>query len=351
MQMHGVTDPNHQLIAVGWEEGTLRCRWRKGEGEHTGVPEDLFLKLRRVPFAYRQYKATIQWKFPYTKIEDPPEEQNGQLERQGTDLASGGAVPSVEDSRNRRGYERDTGRQDRQSIPAESRRVMDFYRAEDGLTFTEEGHRYHLQGKPLISLTQILSASGLVDYSAVSPDVLSNKAEFGTKVHEYTAWHDKDDLEPDDWEKLLAHPKYGPRLKGWVQFREDFNFTPDQNWIEEPCAVTEYGITYAMTLDRFGMFVTSEESVTVKRTLGVVEIKTCCDAEPSHQIQTAGQAVVFDGNGTIPCRRVAVYLLDKPNGAGKLYKAIEHTDRLDRKIFAACLVLTQFRINNKLLKG
>ena len=80
MQMHGVTDPNHQLIAVGWENGTLRCRWRKGEGEHTGVPEDLFLKLRRVPFAYRQYNSTIKGKFPYTKIEDPPEESNGRRE-------------------------------------------------------------------------------------------------------------------------------------------------------------------------------------------------------------------------------------------------------------------------------
>ena len=75
MQMHGVRDPNNQLIAVGWENGTLRCRWRKGEGEHTGVSEDLFNKLRRVPFAYRQYNSTIKGKFPYTKIE--PERLTG----------------------------------------------------------------------------------------------------------------------------------------------------------------------------------------------------------------------------------------------------------------------------------
>ena len=228
---------------------------------------------------------------------------------------------------------------------------MEFFLEADGLTFNPEGHKYHLQGKPLISLTQILEAAGLVDYSAVQPDVLANKAAFGTQVHEYTAWHDQDDLEPEDWEKLLNHPKYGPRLKGWVQFREDFNFTPDQNWIEEPCAVTEYGITYAMTLDRFGTFGTPEEIVAGKASLGVVEIKTCCDAEPSHQIQTAGQAIMFEGDGSVPCRRMAVYLLDKPNGAGKLYEVIEHKHRIDRKIFAACLVLTQFRINQKLLKG
>ena len=41
----------------------------KGKGQHTGVPEDLYLKLRRVPFAYRQYIATIKGKFPYEKME------------------------------------------------------------------------------------------------------------------------------------------------------------------------------------------------------------------------------------------------------------------------------------------
>ena len=40
-----------------------------------------------------------------------------------------------------------------------------------------------------------------------------------------------------------------------------------------------------------------------------------------------------------------------PNGGGKFYFAQEHTDRTDEKIFLAALMLTQFRINNKLLKG
>jgi hypothetical protein len=66
--MYGVTDPNKQLLAVGWDDGVLVCQWAKGKGQHTGVPEDLYLKLRRVPFAYRQYIATIKGKFPYEKM-------------------------------------------------------------------------------------------------------------------------------------------------------------------------------------------------------------------------------------------------------------------------------------------
>jgi hypothetical protein len=105
-------------------------------------------------------------------------------------------------------------------------------------------------------------------------------------------------------------------------------------------------MTYAMTIDRFGTIGPATAQVHA-----VVEIKTCCDRELSHQIQTAGQAIPFRGDGSVPMKRYAVYLLDKPNGAGKLYFAQEHTDRQDEKIFLAALMLTQFRINQKLLKG
>lgn len=69
IQLHGVNDPNHQLIAVGWDDGKLVCQWAKGKGFHTGVPEEKFLTLRRVPWAYNYYVKTIKGKFPYTKME------------------------------------------------------------------------------------------------------------------------------------------------------------------------------------------------------------------------------------------------------------------------------------------
>jgi hypothetical protein len=86
----------------------------------------------------------------------------------------------------------------------------------------------------------------------------------------------------------------------------------------------------------------------------IVEIKTCADREFHHQIQTAAQAIpmneFFKDKGG-PCKRYAVYLLDKKNQANRLYFAAPHEDRMDEKIFMASLVLTQTRINNKLLKG
>ena len=222
---------------------------------------------------------------------------------------------------------------------------MELYLAKDGLTFEPEGHVYKLNGNRVMSLTQILDAAGLVDYSGIDAAVLSNKSALGTKTHEYTLWYDQGELEPADLGLLKAHPKYGPRITGWLQFLEDFDFIPNLEWAEVPCAVKVNGMLYAMTIDRFGIMGSGVNGIPA-----IVELKTCADREPSHRIQTAGQAIPFRGDGSVPMKRFAVYLLEKPNGAGKYYFADEHTDRSDEKIFLCALTLTQFRINNKLLK-
>jgi hypothetical protein len=224
---------------------------------------------------------------------------------------------------------------------------MEFFRQDDGLTFEAENHIYRLKGERLISLTQILQAAGLVDYSHVDPGVLANKAAFGTKVHEYCLWLDQGEIEMDE---LKPWPNYWNRVEGWRQFREDFQFTPDANWCEVPCAVKVNGMLYAMTIDRFGVFGDPKEAKNGKSSFGVVEIKTTADTEPSHHIQTAGQTIPFKGDGSVPVKRYACYLLDQPR-SGKYYFLEEHTDRTDERIFLAALMLTQFRINNKLMKG
>jgi len=225
---------------------------------------------------------------------------------------------------------------------------MEFFRTDDGLTFEAENHIYRLKGERLISLTQILDAAGLVDYSHVDPTVLKYKAEFGTKVHEYCLWLDQNEI---DMEELKPWPKFWNRVEGWRQFREDFHFAPDMNWCEVPVGMKVNGMLYAMTVDRFGVLGDVAEIQSGKSSFAVIEIKTCAEKEPSHRIQTAGQAIPFKGDGSVPVKRMAVYLLDKPNAAGKFYSVEEHADRNDEKIFLAALMLSQFRINNKLLKG
>ena len=66
--MFGVMDPNRQLLSVGWRDGVLVCQFAKGKGSYSGVPEAEFMKLRKVPFAYRILTTNIKGKYPYTKL-------------------------------------------------------------------------------------------------------------------------------------------------------------------------------------------------------------------------------------------------------------------------------------------
>ena len=223
---------------------------------------------------------------------------------------------------------------------------MEFFRKEDGLTFEEQGHVYKFEGKRVMSLTQILDAAGLVDYSMVQPAVLEAKRILGSKVHEYCLWNDQGELDMDD---LKPWPKYWNRVEGWRQFVADSGFMPDLTWCEVPAAARVNGMLYALTVDRYGVVGDGENIANA-----VIEIKTCADKEPSHQIQTAGQAILFRPQSDavqLQLKRFAVYLLDKANGAGKFYTVEEHTNRSDEKVFIAALMLTQYRIQNGLLKG
>jgi hypothetical protein len=297
------------LIAVEYEpiDGILVCRFSKsGEYRYKGVPENVYLTLLRVPYADRYFTLKVKGQYPVIK----PEKKEAEL-------------PLLDQPK--------------------KESTMEIFLAKDGLTFKSEGHKYTLNGQRLMSLTQILDAAGLVDYSMVQPDVLANKAQFGTRVHEYCLWADQAELDMDD---LKPYSNYFNRVSGWLQFLEDFDFIPNMAWCEVPAAVKVNGMTFAMTVDRFGIMGSGVSGIPA-----IVEIKTCADREPSHQIQTAAQAIAFKGDGSVPLKRYAVYLLDKPNAANRLYFAQEHTDRLDEKVFMAALITTQYRLNNGLLKG
>ena len=67
--MYGVTDPNKQLLSVGGDDGVLVCQFKTAKWSYAGVPEAEFVKLRRVPYAYRIFTTNIKGKYPATKME------------------------------------------------------------------------------------------------------------------------------------------------------------------------------------------------------------------------------------------------------------------------------------------
>ena len=70
IKMYGVNDPNHQLLAVGYEpvDGVLVCQFKTAKWSYAGVPEAEFLKLKKVPFAYRIFTTNIKNRYPATKL-------------------------------------------------------------------------------------------------------------------------------------------------------------------------------------------------------------------------------------------------------------------------------------------
>ncbi len=68
IKLHAVRDPNYQLLAVGWQDGTLICQFKTAKWSYEGVPEAEFNKLTRSPFAYRIFTTNIKGKFKGTKI-------------------------------------------------------------------------------------------------------------------------------------------------------------------------------------------------------------------------------------------------------------------------------------------
>ena len=68
--MFRVNDPNGQLLTVGYEPvaGILVCQFKTAKWSYAGVPEAEFLKLKRVPFAYRIFTTNIRGKFTATKL-------------------------------------------------------------------------------------------------------------------------------------------------------------------------------------------------------------------------------------------------------------------------------------------
>ena len=110
--------------------------------------------------------------------------------------------------------------------------------------FDEDKHIYTLDGRHVPSVTQILQAVGIVDYSHIPPSTRRWALERGRMVHLYTQYDDQALLDDS-----CVDPHIAPYLAAWRRFRMETGFTPDL--IEHRGYNPEHG--YAGTLDRRGV--------------------------------------------------------------------------------------------------
>jgi hypothetical protein len=188
-----------------------------------------------------------------------------------------------------------------------------------GLTFSEQGHSYSLNGKRLISMTTLLKEFGLVDYSMINRDVLEAAANFGKVVHETCALYDMGELESCD-------PQVEPYLDGWKKFISELR--PKFLAIEMPMASRIWG--FAGTPDRV---------YKVSRP-GILDIKTGSPI-PATDLQTAGYQILAEENLNVKIgERITIKL-----EAGD-YKLIQHKDKNDLNTVKGMLALYRWKLEN-----
>lgn len=183
-----------------------------------------------------------------------------------------------------------------------------------GLRYDDQEHKYFIDSRPIISVTNTIREAGLSDYGFSDGSAMDR----GTAIHTVTELFDKGALNVERIDNPLL-----PYFSGYLAFLEDHK--PTFLAIEELVGHSTYG--YAGRLDR-RLILGDHETV--------LDIKT---GQPAawHGLQTAAYAKCIPR----PCRRVSLLLSD--NGS---YKLNYHTNEDDWGVFRAALTIVMWKRNN-----
>lgn len=202
------------------------------------------------------------------------------------------------------------------------------------LRFEESGHRYFIGDAEMPSITTVMAAVGIPDFSAVPPDVLSAAADRGKAVHHACHLHDLGKL---DYGSLDA--KWYPYLSGWARFCDQYEFI--QVLQETPLYCPQKG--YAGTPDRAGTLLWKG-----KRVFAVVEIKSGKLYDDAPGVQTAAQEHLIRVNDVLPLTkrdrvlRLSVHLSGTDMFTFK-HTVEEHENPNDFAVFLSALTIWNYK--------
>jgi hypothetical protein len=114
------------------------------------------------------------------------------------------------------------------------------------LTFDAGPHTYTLDGVVVPSVTGILQASGLIDFTGIPESILEAARVRGTRVHEAVHFYNEGDLDVDQFR--IDFPEYVGYLEGWFSFCAQRHFVPVLN----ECRIASRRHQVAGTLDTLG---------------------------------------------------------------------------------------------------
>ena len=190
------------------------------------------------------------------------------------------------------------------------------------IEFDEANHLYFVDGKPMPSVSSILSP--LVDFSRVPPETLEYARQRGTAVHKATELHDLGTLDEESVDEAVR-----PYLEAWKRFRKETGFVP--RLIESRVHHADYG--YCGTIDRQGYMTKLAGSPEA-----VIDIKTPVQLGPVVGIQLAAYQEALRSEGIQADLRFAVQL--RSDGQ---YRLTAYTDKADFSVFVALLTIKNWR--------
>lgn len=190
-------------------------------------------------------------------------------------------------------------------------------KSQSNFNFDKKNHIYRLDNQIIPSVTQILQAEGITDYSYAD----ESDRDFGQAGHKVTELWDKGILDI----KTVSEPLI-PCLENWKKFLKDFDVTIFPDVIEKPIYSLRY--LFGTTPDRVGL---------VNDKVTVIELKFSRAIQRSTGIQLAAQAIAVTEHyryGKVK-QRMAVPLLD---GKPQFFN-----DRQDETIFISALNLWRWK--------
>ena len=195
------------------------------------------------------------------------------------------------------------------------------------LIFDEEKHLYTHDGQPIISVTQILQATGMIDFSMVRADVLDRACKLGTATHKATQFDDKGTLDEGSLSEGIV-----PYLNAWRKFKSDYN----AYMLCDELMVHSHRYDFAGTLDRVAV-------INGKNIL--IDIKTSTAIYPATRLQTALYKIAYEEEtGNKVDGRWCVQLKDDGTYKTEVYK-----NRTDEMYAISARKVYQFRKENNLL--
>ena len=88
-----------------------------------------------------------------------------------------------------------------------------------GLTFDPLIHAYELDGVRVPSVTGILKASRLIDFSKIPPPILNAARDRGSAVHRACEYYNQGDLDVAEFMEMFDD--YAPYVQAWIAFRHE----------------------------------------------------------------------------------------------------------------------------------